>query len=146
MFPFLIIGLFFAVCSFFTGMLAICTRVAGYFSGFLTLIALFFQVITTCLMTYVSLQLELELFQNQNANFISVLSLSRAATLSRVTARTHPWVSRHTPLCGPHRPASSFRACCTASVVPLAGKMLAADTVDARSAAVVSSPRSAQTA
>lgn len=70
MFPFIIIGLFFAVCSFFTGMLAICTRVASYLSGFLAWIALTFQVITTCLMTYVSLQLELGLFQKQNANYI----------------------------------------------------------------------------
>lgn len=58
----------------------------------------------------------------------------------------HPSVSRHSPLCGPHLSANSFRACCTASVVPLAGKILAVDTVGARSAAVVSSPRSAQTA
>ncbi|EKV06881.1 Actin cortical patch SUR7/pH-response regulator PalI [Penicillium digitatum] len=56
MFPFLIIGLFFAVCSFFTGMLAICTRVASYLSGFLAWIALTFQVITTCLMTAVFVQ------------------------------------------------------------------------------------------
>ncbi|CAI7579847.1 unnamed protein product [Penicillium glandicola] len=56
MFPFLIIGLFFAVCSFFTGMLAICTRIASYLSGFLAWIALTFQVITTCLMTAVFVQ------------------------------------------------------------------------------------------
>lgn len=65
MFPFIIIGLFFAVCSFFTGMLAICTRVAGYLSGFLAWIALTFQIITTCLMTYVPLQLELCLSPKQ---------------------------------------------------------------------------------
>ncbi|KAJ5960516.1 uncharacterized protein N7479_007666 [Penicillium vulpinum] len=56
MFPFIIIGLFFAVCSLFTGMLAMCTRVAGYLSGFLAWIALTFQVITTCLMTAVFVQ------------------------------------------------------------------------------------------
>ncbi|KAK4871285.1 hypothetical protein LT330_000522 [Penicillium expansum] len=56
MFPFIIIGLFFAVLSFFTGMLAICTRVASYLSGFLAWIALTFQIITTCLMTAVFVQ------------------------------------------------------------------------------------------
>ena len=62
MFPFIIIGLFFAVCSFFTGLLAMCTRIASYLSAFLAWIALTFQVITTCLMTYVS---ELALSQRQ---------------------------------------------------------------------------------
>ncbi|KAJ5514019.1 Actin cortical patch SUR7/pH-response regulator PalI [Penicillium fimorum] len=56
MFPFIIIGLFFAVCSFFTGMLAVCTRVASYLSGFLAWVALTFQIITTCLMTAVFVQ------------------------------------------------------------------------------------------
>lgn len=52
MFPFLIIGLFFAVCSLFTGLLAMCTRIGSYLSGFLAWLALTFQTITTCLMTY----------------------------------------------------------------------------------------------
>ncbi|KAJ5468019.1 hypothetical protein N7475_005771 [Penicillium sp. IBT 31633x] len=56
MFPFLIIGLFFAVCSLFTGLLAMCTRIASYLSSFLAWIALVFQVITTCLMTAVFVQ------------------------------------------------------------------------------------------
>lgn len=51
MFPFIIIGLFFAVCSLFTGMLAMCTRIAGYLSAVLAWIGLTFQTITTCLMT-----------------------------------------------------------------------------------------------
>lgn len=54
MFPFIIIGLFFAVVSLFTGLLAMCTRIGSYISGFLAWLALTFQVITTCLMTYVS--------------------------------------------------------------------------------------------
>lgn len=54
MFPFIIIGLFFAVCSLFSGLLAMCTRIGSYVSGFLAWLALTFQVITTCLMTYVS--------------------------------------------------------------------------------------------
>jgi hypothetical protein len=53
MFPFIIIGLFFTVLSLFTGLLAMCTRIAGYLSGFLAWLGLTFQVITTCLMTYV---------------------------------------------------------------------------------------------
>jgi hypothetical protein len=54
MFPFIIIGLFFAVLSLFSGLLAMCTRIGSYISGFLAWLALTFQVITTCLMTYVS--------------------------------------------------------------------------------------------
>lgn len=53
MFPFLIIALFFAVVSLFSGLVAMCTRVGSYISGFLVWLALTFQVITTCLMTYV---------------------------------------------------------------------------------------------
>ncbi|KAJ6092546.1 hypothetical protein N7486_007835 [Penicillium sp. IBT 16267x] len=56
MFPFIIIGLFFAVVSLFTGLLAICTRIGSYISAFLAWIALTFQVITTCLMTAVYVQ------------------------------------------------------------------------------------------
>jgi hypothetical protein len=56
MFPFIIIGLFFAVCSLFTGLLAMCTRIASYLSGFLAWLALTFQIITTCLMTAVFVQ------------------------------------------------------------------------------------------
>ncbi|KAJ5095625.1 hypothetical protein NUU61_004981 [Penicillium alfredii] len=56
MFPFIIIGLFFAVISLFTGLLAMCTRIGGYISGFLSWLALTFQVITTCLMTAVYVQ------------------------------------------------------------------------------------------
>lgn len=55
MFPFIIIGLFFAVLSLFTGFMAMCTRIGSYISGFLAWLALTFQVITTCLMTYVLL-------------------------------------------------------------------------------------------
>lgn len=56
MFPFIIIGLFFAVLSLFTGLLAMCTRIGSFISGFLAWLALTFQVITTCLMTYVEIQ------------------------------------------------------------------------------------------
>ncbi|KAJ5933370.1 hypothetical protein N7454_005699 [Penicillium verhagenii] len=56
MFPFIIIGLFFAVVSLFTGLLAMCTRIGSYVSGFLAWLALTFQVITTCLMTAVFVQ------------------------------------------------------------------------------------------
>lgn len=53
MFPFILIGLFFAVSALFTGLLALCTRIGGFISGFLSWLALTFQAITTCLMTYV---------------------------------------------------------------------------------------------
>lgn len=55
MFPFEIIALFFAVCSLFLGLLAPCTRIGSYLSSTIALIAWVFQVITTCLMTYVSI-------------------------------------------------------------------------------------------
>lgn len=61
MFPFIIIGLFFAVCSLFSGFLAICTRIGSYVSSFLAWLALTFQVITTCLMTYVLIAIVVEL-------------------------------------------------------------------------------------
>jgi hypothetical protein len=56
MFPFIIIGLFFAVLSLFTGLLAMCTRIGSYLSGFLAWLGLTFQSITTCLMTAVFVQ------------------------------------------------------------------------------------------
>jgi hypothetical protein len=51
MFAFELIALFFAVCAFFTGMLALCTRLGSYLSGLLTTIALFFQTLMAALMT-----------------------------------------------------------------------------------------------
>lgn len=51
MFAFMLIALFFAVCALFTGVLALCTRIGAYLSGFLTMIALFFQLIQAALMT-----------------------------------------------------------------------------------------------
>ena len=51
MFAFMLIALFFVVCSFFTGMLALCSRIGSYLSGLLGLIALFFQTLTAALMT-----------------------------------------------------------------------------------------------
>ncbi|KAJ5684262.1 uncharacterized protein N7477_000607 [Penicillium maclennaniae] len=56
MFAFIIIGLFFAVCSLFTGFLALCTRIGSYVSAFFAWLALTFQIITTCLMTAVFVQ------------------------------------------------------------------------------------------
>jgi hypothetical protein len=51
MFAFMLITLFFAVCSFFTGMLALCSRIGSYLSGLLGMVALFFQTINASLMT-----------------------------------------------------------------------------------------------
>lgn len=55
-FPFLIIALFFAVVSLFTGFLAMCTRIGSYLSSLMAWVALFFQIIATCLMTAVFVQ------------------------------------------------------------------------------------------
>jgi hypothetical protein len=51
MFAFMLIALFFAVCSFFAGMLALCSRIGSYLSGLLGMLALFFQSINASLMT-----------------------------------------------------------------------------------------------
>ena len=54
MFAFVLIGLFFSVCSLFTGLLALCSRIGSYLSGLLNMLGLFFQTLTATLMTYVS--------------------------------------------------------------------------------------------
>jgi hypothetical protein len=51
MFAFNLIALFFHVMAFFTGLLALCSRIGAYFSGFLNGVGLFFLTITNCLMT-----------------------------------------------------------------------------------------------
>lgn len=51
MFAFILIGLFFAVCSFFLGLLALCSRIGSFLSSALCSVALFFQILTASLMT-----------------------------------------------------------------------------------------------
>lgn len=51
MFAFVLIGLFFAVCALFLGLVALCSRIGSYLSGALCLMALFFQTLTAALMT-----------------------------------------------------------------------------------------------
>ena len=51
MWVFYIIALFFAVIAALTGILALCTRIGAYLSGFNTMIALFFQSLAAALMT-----------------------------------------------------------------------------------------------
>lgn len=53
MFAFLLIALFFAVCSFFTGLLALFSRLGGAMSGALAATALLFHSAAAALMTYV---------------------------------------------------------------------------------------------
>lgn len=55
-FPWLLIALFFAVCSLFTGVLSLCTRIGSYVSSVLGWIALFFQILSTTMMTAVFVQ------------------------------------------------------------------------------------------
>lgn len=54
MFAFILIALFFAVCSLFLGLFALCSRIGSYLSSVLCAVALFFQTIVACLMTLVS--------------------------------------------------------------------------------------------
>ena len=51
MFAFYLVALFFSVISFFTGLLALCSRLGGYISGLTVGVALFFQIVTASLMT-----------------------------------------------------------------------------------------------
>ncbi|KAF4309839.1 cortical patch protein [Botryosphaeria dothidea] len=51
MFAFYLIAVFFAAIALLTGLLALCSRLGGYLSGFNTFIALFFQTLTAALMT-----------------------------------------------------------------------------------------------
>lgn len=51
MFAFMLIALFFGACALFTGILALCTRLGAYISGFLTSLAWFFQALNASLMT-----------------------------------------------------------------------------------------------
>jgi hypothetical protein len=51
MFAFYIVALFFAVVSFFTGLLALCTRLGSLLSAFNTFLAFFFQALAAALMT-----------------------------------------------------------------------------------------------
>ncbi|KAE9991115.1 hypothetical protein Vi05172_g9901 [Venturia inaequalis] len=51
MFAFYLIALFFAVVAFFTGMLALCTRLGAYLSSLTTAMAFFFQAVAASLMT-----------------------------------------------------------------------------------------------
>lgn len=51
MFPFVLIGLFFAVCSLFLGVLALCSRIGSFLSSALCSVALLFQSLTVSLMT-----------------------------------------------------------------------------------------------
>ena len=54
MFAFVLIGLFFAACALFLGVLALCSKIASFLDSALISVALFFQTMTAALMTYVS--------------------------------------------------------------------------------------------
>ncbi|MCJ1410549.1 hypothetical protein MMC19_004635 [Ptychographa xylographoides] len=51
MFAFILISLFFGVCSLFLGLFALCSRIGSFLSSMLCAIALFFQTLTAALMT-----------------------------------------------------------------------------------------------
>lgn len=51
MFAFMLIALFFGACALLTGLLALCTRIGSFLSGFLTTLAMIFQAIQVSLMT-----------------------------------------------------------------------------------------------
>jgi len=51
MFAFMLIALFFGACALATGLLALCTRLASYLSGFFAMIAMIFQALNAALMT-----------------------------------------------------------------------------------------------
>ncbi|MCJ1319056.1 hypothetical protein MMC15_004389 [Xylographa vitiligo] len=51
MFAFVLISLFFAVCSLFLGLFALCSRIGSFLSSVTCAVALFFQTIVAALMT-----------------------------------------------------------------------------------------------
>lgn len=73
MFAFALIALFWAVCSLFTGLLALCSRIGSYLSGLLVMFALFFQTLTAALMTYVFLSWSFLASANQERRAAYVL-------------------------------------------------------------------------
>lgn len=50
-FAFILIGLFFAVCSLFLGLIALCSRIGSFLSSAMCSVALFFQTLAAALMT-----------------------------------------------------------------------------------------------
>lgn len=51
MFAFVLMGLFFAICSLFLGALALCSRIGSFLSSTLCFVAFFFQSLSAALMT-----------------------------------------------------------------------------------------------
>lgn len=51
MFAFMLVALFFSACALVTGVLALCTRIGAYLSGFLAMLAFIFQGVQAALMT-----------------------------------------------------------------------------------------------
>ncbi|KAL9010440.1 MAG: hypothetical protein Q9173_004622 [Seirophora scorigena] len=50
-FAFVLIGLFFAVCALFLGLIALCSRIGSFLSSATCSVALFFQTLTAALLT-----------------------------------------------------------------------------------------------
>lgn len=105
MFAFVLIALFFAVCSLLTGLAALCTRMGAYISGFLNMIGLFFQMLTATLMTYDIFPLLPSKFPANST--IVVLHMSKAGTHSARTVATPQSENTHSASCGQHLPVSS---------------------------------------
>ncbi|KAI4156633.1 MAG: hypothetical protein LQ340_000136 [Diploschistes diacapsis] len=74
MFAFVLITLFFAVCSFFLSLLALCSRIGSYLSAVMCLVALLFQTVAAALMTAAYVQGR-NIFNSNNMT----ASLGRAA-------------------------------------------------------------------
>ena len=53
MFAFILIAVFFAVCSLLLGFFALCSRIGSYLSSVMCFIAMFFQTLVAALMTWV---------------------------------------------------------------------------------------------
>ena len=51
MFAFVLIGLFFAVCALFLGVVALISRIGSFLGSATCTLALFFQTLTAALMT-----------------------------------------------------------------------------------------------
>lgn len=101
MFPFIIIALFFATCSLFLGLVAICTRIGSYMSSLLTWLAWVFQAITASLMTY---SLSLHIYKSIKLTIVLTAEIepasSKAATTSIRSASAQAWVANRLGSCG----------------------------------------------
>lgn len=81
-FAFILIGLFFAVCALFLGLIALFSRIGSFLSSITCYVALLFQTITAALITYVSSQTHAHITPVDTNHLSAAPPTSKAATPS----------------------------------------------------------------